>query len=663
MSGTRGGDRKGYSHGQRVAGVTLLALLGVMGGCQWAGDVPGRRPTLDPVAAVCQEAKYSPQRSSGVPQSDAGRPSTDSPTANAASGIVSVRASAASTRESDANRTGDMIPTSLRASPDEPSTDEKAFARQEGVSFRPQDNPGISSSSPPRPGEEQPVKWQDERARDRTAEKDQPYRVDRTLPSPVAGVITPVLPTPEKVLPISLGGALALAGAENPDINIAEQAVRASLIAQFQARILLLPNVNVGANYDMHNGPLQPSFGAIRKVDRQAVLHGLGAYSVAAETIKIPGLLINTPLAAVIFEPLVARQVVANRRFTATATRNDILLDVATAYVTLLGAEGRLAVIRQSEDDFREVVRLTRSFAKTGQGREGDAHRAEADALALEYQEKRAQEEVAVASADLAQLLNLDPSTRLQTGDVPIQVVQFVDPKAPLPQLLEIAVRNRPEVLAAAANIRASQVRVRQEKSRPLLPQLIMGFSADDFGGGAVASTNGNVFNPHTGFVSGAPSPETGGQTVPKFGRITGRTDVDVLAVWTLQNMGFGNIAHVRQRRAELGQAEAEQMRVINEVSREVTEAYSRSAQFYRSIDIERRRIEEASNGFQRDLNRIRAGEGFPIEVLNQAKRLAAARQALLEAVIGFDRAQFQLFVALGRPPTLVVEDVPPAKH
>src|SRR5262249_40272797 len=158
------------------------------------------------------------------------------------------------------------------------------------------------------------------------------------------------------------------------------------------------------------------------------------------ETVKIPGLFINTPLAAVIFDPLVARQVVANRRFAATATRNDILLDVATAYVMLLGAEGRLAVIRQSEKDFKEVVRLTRSYAKPGQGREGDAHRAEADALALEYQEKRAQEEVAVASADLAQLLNLDPATRLQTGDVPIQVVQFVDPKAPLPQLLEIAI-------------------------------------------------------------------------------------------------------------------------------------------------------------------------------------------------------------------------------
>ncbi len=99
-------------------------------------------------------------------------------------------------------------------------------------------------------------------------------------------------------------------------------------------------------------------------------------------------------------------------------------------------------------------------------------------------------------SAELAHLLNLDPSTRLQTGEVPIQVLPLVDPKEPLPKLLQVAARNRPEVMAAAAAISASRIRVRQEMTRPLFPLLIAGFSADDFGGGAVASTSGNVFNP-----------------------------------------------------------------------------------------------------------------------------------------------------------------------
>jgi outer membrane protein TolC len=493
------------------------------------------------------------------------------------------------------------------------------------------------------------------------SEKDKGYQVDLSLPSPAKGMATPTIPAPQKVRPLTLGDALAQAGVANPVIALAEQAVRVSQAEQLQARVLLMPNVNVGSSFATHTGPVQASFGAIRKISRNSVLYGLGVNTVAAETIKIPGLFINTQLADAIFNPRIARQVVANRGFTATATRNEVLLEVSTAYLALLGAEGRLAVIRQSEADFNEVARLTADYAKTGLGRDGDANRARSDYLALQYAEQQAQEEVVVAGADLARLLNLDPSIRLQTGDVPIQIVTFIDPKMPLPKLLDIAANNRPELMAAAANIRASQVRVRQEKTRPFIPLLIAGFSADDFGGGAVASTNGNVPNPHDEpSPGGAPRPDTGGQTVPKFGRITGRTDVDVLAVWTLQNFGLGNLAHIKERRAELGEAEAERVRVLNRVGFEVSEAYNTAAQQYLSISIERRRVREASDGFQRDLNLIRAGGALPIEVLNQAKRLFSARQDLLAAVIGFDRAQFQLFVALGQPPTLAVDEGPP---
>jgi hypothetical protein len=46
-------------------------------------------------------------------------------------------------------------------------------------------------------------------------------------------------------------------------------------------------------------------------------------------------------------------------------------------------------------------------------------------------------------------------------------------------------------------------------------------------------------------------------------------------------------------------------------------------------------------------------GGARPIEVLQSARLLAAARQALLLAIIRYDEAQFRLFVALGQPPDL----------
>ena len=212
---------------------------------------------------------------------------------------------------------------------------------------------------------------------------------------------TPAIPPPATEYPIDLGSALALAGAENPTILLSEEAVRESLALQQQARALLLPSLNAGIDYDLHDGNLQTSSGIIRAVDRESLYFGAGAGAVGAGTAAIPGVRLFAQLADAIYAPLVARQVVASRRFGAAATRNQTLLDVATQYLALLGAEGRLAVIRQSEADYREVARLTAAYARTGQGRPADAERARADALLLRVQELRAQEEVAVAAAEL----------------------------------------------------------------------------------------------------------------------------------------------------------------------------------------------------------------------------------------------------------------------
>jgi outer membrane protein TolC len=234
----------------------------------------------------------------------------------------------------------------------------------------------------------------------------------------------------------------------------------------------------------------------------------------------------------------------------------------------------------------------------------------------------------------LARLLNLDPSVRLQVAGVPIAVVQLIDPTKPLADLLQVAVRNRPEVLAASAAISASRARVNQEAARPFFPLLSVGYSAGYFGGGS-------------------------NRVQSFFFNFRGRDDFDVFAVWTLQNVGLGNLAHVRERRAQVKLALAERQGVVNRVEREVADAYNLSAARLRDVDVARREVRTAVDGFQRDLTRVRAFEGRPIEVLNSAKLLARARQHLVQALVDYDEAQFQLFVALGQPPTLAVNDGP----
>jgi outer membrane protein TolC len=464
-----------------------------------------------------------------------------------------------------------------------------------------------------------------------------PTAVPGLTPSGVAGdaaidcpapPVTPVIPPPTKVVPIDLPEALRVAGAENPTIAIAQEAVRLAQAQQEAARVLLLPNLHGGMSYDHHDGNLQASFGAIRRVDRQSLYAGAGAGVSGAGTITIPGIHVYSSLAEAIFDPLIARYVVTTRQFEAVATNNSVLLDVGVLYFGLVGAEGQLAALRQTEQEVGEVARLTADQARVGQGLPSDADRARSEARLFEQDEQRAQEEVAVAAAQLAQLLNIDPTCRLQTAPGPVQLLELINPSLPLCTLIEIALDYRPEMQARMAAIAAGEIRYRQEWYRPLLPTLSVGYSAGVFGGGS------NLV-------------ET------RFGHFAERTDLDVYAYWTLQNLGLGNLALQNQRQAQVGQAQAELVLTINQIREAVAQAYADSAARAQELAVARRQLERARDGYQRDLRRVRALEGKPIEVLDSARLLASARQEFVRALAEYNQAQLRLFVSLGQPPPM----------
>ncbi len=173
-----------------------------------------------------------------------------------------------------------------------------------------------------------------------------------------------------------MASSLRLAGVENPEILLARQRVVEAVALRQLAAAQILPNINVGTNYDAHVGTLQQSSGNILKVNRDALYVGLGADAVAAGTVNIPGIVWSGNLSDTIFANLVSRQRVRQAEANSFAVRNDILLQVSTAYVELLRAEGRLAVALRNRGENREVARITAAYAQTGQGRKADADRA-----------------------------------------------------------------------------------------------------------------------------------------------------------------------------------------------------------------------------------------------------------------------------------------------
>ena len=501
---------------------------------------------------------------------------------------------------------------------------------------------GFASGVEPPPGSEAGVKTAPPaKAGAREAEKLPPPRpvADEEDPEDLSRAPSS-LPTYPQESPIDLDTALRLAAVENPTIGIARQAIEAALADQLRARSMLLPHLRAGFNYHLHDGVLQTSFGEMRRVNSRDFYLGGGSRTLAAETVAFPAVQIFSQLGDAIYEPLAARRLVAENRARAAAIDNDMLLQVALRYLELVRAEAQRAALIESESDMNQVVRITTAYARIKQGRPADAMRSRSEALLLHAERQEREEALAVAASELSRLLNLDPAVRLYSPAGAIGLVQLVDPHLSVKALVQRALASRPELAAQQAEIARRGIKVRQERARPFLPTVSIGYSAGTFGG----ATNRT-------------------DLVPVNSGAGARTDLDVIAYWTLQNAGVGNYLLQKQRRIERDEAVIEQTRIMNVVGREVAEAHAQSEAHYEKLQIAERRLKSAERGFREDLDRIKGAKGIPIEVLNSVRLLTRARLNLIEETFAYDAAQFRLFVALGQSPPLAGESgyCPPA--
>jgi outer membrane protein TolC len=436
-------------------------------------------------------------------------------------------------------------------------------------------------------------------------------------------------PAADDCRPIDLPTALRLAGVGNPQIQIARQRVVEALAYRQLAAAQFLPTINVGTNLDDHRGPLQQSNGTILKVDRDALYVGLGAGAVSSGTVTVPGVVWNANVADVWYGALESRQVVRQRRFESEAIRNATLLQVASAYLELLRSTGRQAVAAQTRSDAAEMARVTANFAKTGFGRPADADRAATELLERDSDVIQVASDVQVASAKLCQLLSLDPSVRLAPMERQVLPSGLVPEPIPLPELLAIALTQRPELRQQQAAVRAAMLELQHAKVLPFSPQVLIGYSAGTFGGGS------NLITP----------------AQPRFGDFADREDFDVVLYWSLRNLGVGNVALIRLTRSQLRQSQLRELETLDRVRAEVASAQARVSARFAQIEVTEKAIKSSAAAFKQDVTRTRNDVGWPIEVLYSLKLLGRSRYAYLDAIVDYNRAQFELYVALGQPP------------
>src|SRR5207253_465286 len=92
----------------------------------------------------------------------------------------------------------------------------------------------------------------------------------------------------------------------------------------------------------------------------------------------------------------------------------------------------------------------------------------------LEQQAVSAQQAWRVRSADLTQVLRLDPRAVVEPLESDHLQITLIEPDRTLDDLIPIGLTNRPELASYQALVQAVLARLRQEKMRPLLPSLLL---------------------------------------------------------------------------------------------------------------------------------------------------------------------------------------------
>lgn len=427
-------------------------------------------------------------------------------------------------------------------------------------------------------------------------------------------------PAHERVLEMNLPTALAMIGGQHPAVGFAQWRVQQAYAELTRARVLWLPTIQGGFSFHRHDGNYQASGGEIVDVNRNSFQYGLGVGATGAGTTPRPGLVARFHMADAIFLPEIAEKRAWAQGHAANAVLNEQLLTVATAYLELLEAHQDRRILQEMRDRTSELSGLTADFAETGQGLRADADRLETELRMVEDRLVSSRERVEVASARLAQALSVGAAHEIVPVDPTVVPIDLVSSQADEAALISTGLSNRPELKESQALVAAACDEYRRQKYAPFVPSTLLGFSTGGFGGGL-----GNSID-----------------------NVDSRYDFDAVVSWEVRNLGWGEHAARRDAASRVQQAKYEKICVMDQVAREVSEAHARVRLRAERITLAQQAIESAENSYQRNLSRIRDGQGLPLEVLQSVQALEEARRTYLEAVANYNEAQFQLQWALG---------------
>ncbi len=344
-------------------------------------------------------------------------------------------------------------------------------------------------------------------------------------------------------LPITLATALRLADARPIMVAAAQASVWVAEAQLTRARLLWVPTLNIGFDYTRHDGG-GPDFNkGIMTAPSVNFFYGGG------------GAILNVATADAIFQPLVARQNLNARHWEIQTAKNDALMATAMAYFTVHQSRGQYAsslyCVERGHDLVERIAQLSRDLVPRV-----EVNRARNLVADLEQQAVQSRQEWRVRSADLTQVLRLDPRSVVVPLEHDHLQLTLIEPGRVLDDLIPIGLTNRPELAGHQAMVQQVIAALRREKMRPLTPSIMLnGFQ-----------TPSELIQ--AGIFGLGPN--------SRMNQWEGRDDVSIQPLWQLESMGLGNLARIKEQRGEQSRAIIELFKTQDMVAAEVTRAHAR---------------------------------------------------------------------------------------
>src|SRR5438093_7409580 len=279
-----------------------------------------------------------------------------------------------------------------------------------------------------------------------------------------------------KVLTINLPTALRLAGARNIDIQLAREKLAEAYAAEESAMERFFPWLAPGVTYRRHDNLIQNTEGLIEEVHKQSYAPG-GTFAA------------QTDIGDAIFKSLEAHQLSKAARHGLDAQEQETILTAARGYFDLAAAHEAVGVAR-------EALRVSTDYAaeidrgvEAGIAFKGDALRIKVQRQRDEIALRRTEENVRLASAQLVQILHLNPIVELMPRDGSVVPLSIVSAKESLGHLVSQALAARPETQQSVALLSAAQHAKNGSIYGPLIPSV----GGQAFFGGLGGGMNGET--------------------------------------------------------------------------------------------------------------------------------------------------------------------------